>query len=157
MANRSVPVKMGSAAHYTHDSASGKSLGKGWQLVALPVSCHGCASCCISVDDRDQPKEESSRYRNAPERSIESTGKLGRITHQTTSIRIAFFNKPKLDRLDTPIHHITRRNDVRTGLCIRQRDICNTIGRSRHVEMRRSVEEVGNGRVLGMRGGRRVR
>lgn len=85
---------------------------------------------------------------NVPEGSIQSTRKLGGITHQATSIRVAFLDQSELDRLDASIHHITGRNEMGTSLGVRQCDFCNPIGRGGHVEMRRSVEEVWYRRVL---------
>jgi hypothetical protein len=57
-----------------------------------------------------------------PERPIQTTCKLGRITHECTFIPQTGVNQFPLNRLDTAVHHVARRNTVSASECIAEGD-----------------------------------
>lgn len=78
----------------------------------------------IHTDKEERKKESEKRQRSihSPEGPIKRTRKLGRIAHQCTLVPEPSINEGSLDRLDSPVHHVTRRDAVGAGLGIRKRD-----------------------------------
>lgn len=85
----------------------------------------------------------NNRFLDIPERPVKPARKLCRITHQTASVRITFLDKLHLDRFNAAVHHVTRRDDVRTSFRVCEGDFGDTVCRRGRVEVRSAVEEVG--------------
>jgi len=84
------------------------------------------------IDPIKQKKEKSGDH--LPERTIEATGKLGRVGHQTDLVCNTFLHQGILNGLDTAVHHITRGDHLATSASIGHRDICQTLDRSSVVD-----------------------
>lgn len=63
--------------------------------------------------------KESAAKVCLPEGSIESTGKLGRVTHQADLVGNTLLDQRILDRLDAAVHHVTGRDHLATSTGIR--------------------------------------
>jgi len=87
------------------NSSSGKTFRSRGKLVALPVTERRCAPSGV------------------PERPVKRTRKLRRVAHQRTAVPKARINKPALDRLDAPVHHVARRDAVHARARIVHRDL----------------------------------
>lgn len=53
--------------------------------------------------------------RSSPERAVQPTRELGGIAHEGASVAETGVDKGSLDRLNTPVHHIARRDAVRAS------------------------------------------
>ncbi len=62
---------------------------------------------------------------NRPERPIQRTRKLRRVTHERAPIPKARVNEPAFNRLDAPVHHVARRDAVHARARIVDRDLCD--------------------------------
>lgn len=62
----------------------------------------------------------------SPERAIQSTRELGRVTHEGAPVSETGVDQASLDRLNPPVHHITRCNAVCASACVAEGDLGDT-------------------------------
>lgn len=78
---------------------------------------------------------------SSPERAVQPTRKLGRITHKGASVAVTGVNQASLDCLNPPIHHIAWCDAVCASARVVEGDLSDTCDREFGVNRTVGIEE----------------